>query len=117
MTLQRIRKAIKRKINSRRGDSIAEVLIALLISSLALVMLASMITSSANMINSSKKKLNAYYEESAKLAVPPGDGDTASITVNGEVYEVFVYTPEDDETAGLQRVVSFRLKPTAVSTP
>ena len=50
------------RLRGQNGDSIAEVLIALLISSLALVMLASMISSATRMITGSKSKLNEYYE-------------------------------------------------------
>ncbi len=67
MMLQRLRIKMRKKLHNKRGDSLAEVLIALLISSLALVMLASMITSSANMITKSKAKLRDYYEETAAL--------------------------------------------------
>lgn len=59
----RVFQKIKKKVFNRKGDSIAEVLIALLISSLALVMLAAMITASANIITNSKTKMNDYYEE------------------------------------------------------
>ena len=56
-----MKEKIIRKLQSKAGDSIAEVLIALLISSLALVMLASMISSSANMITKSKSNMDDYY--------------------------------------------------------
>ena len=69
-----------------KGDSIAEVLIALLISSLALVLLASMISSSANMITNSKTKMNDYYTETNVLNTFSGSVSsttiTAGITVN-----------------------------------
>ena len=59
--LRRVKKKAGKKIHSNKGDSIAEVLIALLISALALVMLASMITTSSKLIISSKSKLEDYY--------------------------------------------------------
>ena len=59
--------AAKKKILSNVGDSIAEVLIALLISSLALVMLASMITTSSKLITGSKTKMKDYYAATSVL--------------------------------------------------
>ena len=61
MIFQNLGNRIRKKIHDHKGDSIAEVLIALLISSLALVMLASMITSATKMITNSKAKMNDYY--------------------------------------------------------
>lgn len=49
------------KVRSQAGESIAEVLVALLISSIALVMLASMISSTTNMVNNSKTTMEKYY--------------------------------------------------------
>ena len=49
------------KLRSTSGESIAETLIALLISSVGLVMLASMITASARLITKSKSAMESYY--------------------------------------------------------
>ncbi len=65
---------IRNKILSDRGDSIAEVLIALLISSVALVMLASMITSSVSLTDSSKDKISKYYSSAVFLADQSSSG-------------------------------------------
>ena len=59
--MKKFLKKTAKKLKSDLGDSIAEVLIALLISSVALVMLASMISSSTSMIDSSKKNISDYY--------------------------------------------------------
>ena len=58
---------IVRKLKNQAGETIAEVLVALLISSIALVMLASMISSTANMVTSSKSKMEAYYKANERL--------------------------------------------------
>lgn len=73
MPVLKIKKAAEKKICSNAGDSIAEVLIALLIAALALVMLASMITASANMITRSKTYMNTYYTNCNTLNSGPGD--------------------------------------------
>ena len=63
-----MKKQISAKLNSRSGESIAEVLVALLISALALVMLASMITSSVDLVTKSRQTMDAYYRKNAVVA-------------------------------------------------
>ena len=58
---------IMKKIKSQAGETIAEVLVALLISSVALVMLAGMIASTTNLVTRSKSKMEAYYAANEKL--------------------------------------------------
>ena len=70
--MRKLLRFFSKKIKSDRGDSIAEVLIALLISAVALVMLASMISSSTSMIDSSKKKIAEYYV--------PSDGSISNVS-------------------------------------
>ena len=55
------------KLNKNKGETISEVLVALLISSLALVMLASMISATSKMIIKSKEKMTYYYEANNAL--------------------------------------------------
>ena len=56
-----MKKRIIQKLSKKAGESIAETLVALLISSLALLMLAGAIQSSAKIITQSKKKMEDYY--------------------------------------------------------
>ena len=58
---------IMKKIKSQAGETIAEVLVALLISSVALVMLAGMIASTTNLVTRSKSNMEAYYAANEKL--------------------------------------------------
>lgn len=60
-------KGFFRKIKSQAGETIAEVLVALLVSSVALVMLASMISSTNSLVTRSKSKMKDYYDENEKL--------------------------------------------------
>lgn len=74
-------KNLCRKLKSSAGETISEVLIALLISSLGLVMLASMITAASNAVSTSRKTLEAYYNDSTpegdKLTVTLQEGSTS----------------------------------------
>lgn len=115
-----MKKRIRKKLHSSSGESIAETLIALLISSLALVMLASMISSTSNMLSQSKIAMNKYYTEINKLAEQSDsrtDGSEVVVTDGTAVIkdeggkdqlaptEIRIYTYPAQKT-----VVSFQIK-------
>lgn len=60
-------KLIKSKLNSRSGETLAETLIAVLISALALVLLLSMITASSRLIQNGEAKMQEMYDGSKKI--------------------------------------------------
>ena len=66
----------KNKLLDHTGESIAETLVALLISALALVMLAAIITSSSNIIKRSRSKLDTYYSGNEYVAKMETVADT-----------------------------------------
>lgn len=53
---------LKKKLCSQSGESIGETLVALLISTLALVMLAGAMASASGVITKSRDKLDSYYD-------------------------------------------------------
>lgn len=55
--------ALFRKIKSNSGESIAETLIALLVAALGLIILASAINSTSNIITTSNNKIKEYNEK------------------------------------------------------
>ena len=72
---------LKKKLNSRAGESIGETLVALLIAAVALVMLAGAISASSDVVISSRKKLEKYYEGEEKLSDLSGTGSFGTITI------------------------------------
>ncbi len=109
----RLKTALKKKIGSQAGDSIAEVLVALLISSLALVMLASMITSSSKIITASKTKMQDYYSESSGLISPPnnpGEIQISSVKLGINSSEPQKYDVNYYVSAEFPKVLSFQKK-------
>jgi hypothetical protein len=77
-------KKLKHKLLNNTGETIAETLVALLISALALVMLAGAISSTAKMITTSDKKMGEYYSKDATLVSQSGtDNLTVSIAGTG----------------------------------
>ncbi len=67
--MKKLRASLSKKLKGNGGESIAEVLIALLIAALALTMLASVITTAAKTITKSKKQMDAYYTANEWLSV------------------------------------------------
>lgn len=74
---------IKVKLHSQSGETIAETLFALLISALALVMLAGAIGTAARIVTQSEDKMQEYYQEYNKLASPIDQGTSSKDSIIG----------------------------------
>lgn len=70
------------KLKSRSGETISELLIALLISSLALTMLAGMITASSRIVRNSMKSMENYVEQENGIVSRSEDGSPGTLTVS-----------------------------------
>ena len=105
-----------RKIRSRHGESIAEALIALLISSVGLMMFAGMITSSVRLITRSKTVLHSYYQKNNVLETrdgrPAGSMNMILKTggTSGTETESFEVTYYENSTIGSRPVISYRAR-------
>lgn len=73
---------VKNKLRSTSGESIAETLVAVLISAFALLMLAGTVNSASNLITKSQDSLKTYYKDYNDLASPGGASSSGS---NGKV--------------------------------
>ena len=73
--------SIRKKLGSRAGESIAETLVALLISALAIVMLAGAVFSGSNIVRRSRAVLDDYYSSNEDIATVDGSWSTDSITI------------------------------------
>lgn len=78
-------KGIKRKLGGRAGESLAEVLVALLVSTIGILLLASMIQSANMMIVSSRSHYRDYIEAENALESQSGGGreDHINILLDG----------------------------------
>ena len=91
--MQDVKKSVLRKLKSRKGETISETLVALLISSLALTMLAGAITASANLVEKSRTKMDSYYAASEQ--------ENGVIKMSGAGTEGTVTITESDASGGL----------------
>ena len=74
-----------KKLRGKSGESIGETLIALLISALALMMLAGAVSTVASLVSRSNAKMNEYYTSDNKLVTRSGTSTTFSIKL-GDKY-------------------------------
>ena len=103
------KKCLIEKLQARMGETISETLVALLISSLALVMLAAMINTTVRLVTTSKETMNNYYEESAGLeSISPGLQGTVTITYGSMTISKDVVYDVNSELG--QDVVAYKLK-------
>lgn len=91
-------RALDAKIRSNAGETISETLVALLISALALVMLAGSITAASGMVTKSRSKLSDYYDANEYLVTMDSSkktddtetaNDTISVKIDGATDEKF----------------------------
>lgn len=71
---------LRGKLASQRGESLAEVLVAILISSLGMLMLASAISSSYSIVRQGRAATERQYDVEKELA-DPASGSVDSVTV------------------------------------
>lgn len=111
-----------KRLASTRGETIVETLIAVLISSLALLMMATAIGTAVNMIKTSRVTMEATYsDESGMIAskdVSPQPSTTTSGSIDYSVpleleedgtpkdIDVIAYSEEEGESAFYEREVS-----------
>ena len=70
---------VTQKLTSQTGESIGETLVALLISALALVMLAGAVSAGMRVVTSSKEKMDGYYMVNNAVVAR----ETSAPTING----------------------------------
>ena len=72
---------IKNRLRSKRGESLAEVLIATLLSAVAMVMLSSMIFTSNRIVTHSKEVTQKYVTENNRIVEKKGTYREGSVSV------------------------------------
>lgn len=102
-------KTILKKVKNRSGETIAETLVALLISSLALVILAGAISASSGIIRKSSNKLNAYYDASNAAIEGMAGASGVNLTFGSDI-TVQVKVGVNDTLSSNNPVVMFSYK-------
>lgn len=68
---------LKNKLKSKKGETITETLVSVLIAAAAMILFASMITSSQRILQKSERIMDDYYAGEAKMEAAMADGGTA----------------------------------------
>ena len=110
------KKTNQRKLSSQRGETIAEVLVALLVSAMGMMMLAGMVFASGKMITKSRASMSEYIGKENTLSARSGVGTagTVSFTVNGDETRLTDGSGSDlsvtysRETLGNRTIISYR---------
>lgn len=106
-------KKLLKKIKNRSGETIGETLVALLIASLALIMLAAAISTSTGIITKSSKKIDAYFEDSNDKLVKMTDTRSGNVILSEEGSMVQIPVQVDYAQGELKNdepVISFKVK-------
>lgn len=106
------------KIEGQSGESIGEVLVALLISSIGLTLLAMMVSSSSRMVERSKSTVHDYVLQSNVLEDLSGDGTSGTLSFSCDSTAKITDGPDDsikieyytNEVIGSQKVISYKKK-------
>ena len=106
-----MRKRIKRRLRSQDGETIAEVLIALLVSAIALMMLAQMVGASTDLILRGEKSMDEYYKAVNPLADKARADKTGTVSFSCENMKPFEQTQVmyalSEKNMGDSEVISF----------
>ncbi len=113
--LKTLLSSIGKKLKGRGGESLTEVLVSVLISAVALTMLASMISASTGMVKQSREKLDDYYTNNNGLVThtgTPASGFAEFSTESGTVlgYDQVSYL-ENDESIGHAVIAYWKATP------
>lgn len=76
---------LKNKLKSKKGETITETLVSVLIAAAAMILFASMITSSQRILQKSESIMNAYYAGETNMEAEMAASGTAGGSTTGEV--------------------------------
>lgn len=76
---------LKNKLISKKGETITETLVSVLIAAAAMILFASMITSSQRILQKSENIMKDYYTGEAEMEAAIADGGTAGSSKTGTV--------------------------------
>ena len=76
---------LKNKLKSKKGETITETLVSVLIAAAAMILFASMITSSQRILQKSESIMKDYYTGEAEMEAAMADGGTAGGSKTGTV--------------------------------
>ncbi len=86
--MSEVKKRVIDKLRAQTGESIAEVLIALLVSAVALMLLANMITSATSIITGNREAFDNYVTAGNALMAHEGTASSGTVTFKSDNTEM-----------------------------
>ena len=98
-TLMTIKKRIAARLKDKKGETLMELLFAMLISSLGMIILAGMIVASTNIIKRGNEVLKSYVTEENKIVAQDTESETgpATFKIGGTARKLTDYGDDYDE--------------------
>lgn len=93
--IKTLREKLIRRLRSNSGESFAETLVSLLISVLALTMLAGAISTASGLITKSRTKIDSYQDNIEAVIAAESDGITGTVTIEKELTDTINIAPLD----------------------
>ena len=72
---------LRARLGSSRGESLIEVLVAIVVSGLAILMLATVIASATTINKTSREAMNGYYDKSNAIAETSDSNGSGTVTL------------------------------------
>ena len=94
--------AVHEKLKSRRGESLTEVLFALLVSSLGLLLMANMLNAAGQMVKDSKKTFEHYTEAENFLVDYGTPGSSAKVSSSDGVVKTYLSSDTGISSSGMR---------------
>jgi competence protein ComGC len=98
-TLMTIKKRIAARLKDKKGETLMELLFAMLISSLGMIILAGMIVASTNIIKRGNEVLKSYVTEENKIVAQDTEDETGSaiFKIGGTARKLTDYNDSDTD--------------------
>lgn len=93
--IKTLREKLIRRLRSNSGESFAETLVSLLISVLALTMLAGAISTASGLITKSRTKIDSYQDNIEAVIAAESVGNTGTVTIEKELTDTINIAPLD----------------------
>lgn len=87
---------MREKLKNKKGETLVETLIAVLVCCLAMAALSSIMASAGNMMSTAEKRYEAYYARNSVLSNPEGESGTAGTVTVTSAGTPLKLSPEEE---------------------
>lgn len=96
---------MRKKLKSKRGETLTEVLVSILVVAISAAMLATMVSSSTSLSHRAVEETEKLYEELSSAEARDGIPDTKTVRINGVEIGANYFSSGDDTLTSFERAV------------